>query len=739
MRNVQLRILLLVGLIAGLSGGLGLRRPVVHAVPSATSQLQPPPARVAVTTRSFDNARTGTTAAEQLLAPTNVVSNTFGKLFSRTVDGQIYAQPLYVPDLTMPGVGVRNVVFVATQKNNVYAFDADDPAMSAPLWSLNLGQFATSSLREFGTRYNGGVYQDIKPYVGITGSPVIDTATNTLYVVPFIRLGAYQYQHRMVAINILTGAIIQSTTIQGSVPGDGNDANPNDGLVVFDSRQHLQRASLLLDGNRVYVAFAGYADTDPYHGWVFGYNKTTLQRELIYNTTPQKEVTSQPNAANDGEGGIWMSGQGLTSDGQGNLYLSIGNGSWNANLPNGRDYGSSVSKLNISNPLTPTVQTWFTPYDYKTLNTNDTDLGTTGAILIPNTNVMIAGSKGGKIYVFNRNDMGGLGVQQGTTGFDKPVAGKFYQSFKPHGGSGFRGIFGSPVVWAAGGSTGTRMFVWPVNSPLKAFQFSTTQPLTPSFITTPVATSTLQTVQMPGGVMSLSWNGTNANTGIVWATHSTGGSANTTTQPGVLRAYNALTLQEAWNSNQIASRDAMGNLAKFNTPLVADGKVIVGTFSVDSITNTDKLVVYGHLAPRIVREPVDTTVSFGQNASLNVTATGAANLSYQWYRGATGNTSNPIAGAISPTLTLTNVQTNSQVWVRVSNQQGNVASITASVMVTNIPTNTPTNTSTPTNTPTPSNTPTNTNTPTPSNTPTITNTPVVSQWRVWLPMTIRGQ
>ena len=627
-------------------------------VAARTPQADPP----AVWTRSYNNMRTGANLQETTLTPENVQGETFGKLFSWQIDGQAYAQPLYVPNLDIPGVGRRNVIFIATQKNNVYAFDADDPAADEPFWQIQLGDYGVSADREFGTRYNGGVYQDIKPYVGITGSPVIDLQTNTLYVAPFIKRAPLQYEHHLVALDIRTGEQRPNSpqVITASIEADG--AGSVNGVITFDSRFELQRAALLLHDGVVYVAFAGYADTNPYHGWLLGYDAQSLEQVSAFNTTPDR---LDPNDENDGEGGIWLGGNGVSTDGT-YLYTVVANGNWNADV--GRNYGSSAIRLDPTNGLT--VTTWFTPYDYDDLNADDTDLGTTAAVLIPDTNLMVFGSKAGKIYLVNRDDMGGLGVEDpANPGFDTPIPGKFYQSFKVHNPSnGFGSIYGTPVFWD-GDTLGKRLYAWPKDGALKAYELEGTQ-----FNTTAVATSTAKNIVWPGAILSLSAASDDPASGIVWASHALEGSANTTTRPGRVRAYRADTLEQLWHSDQNAARDGVGNFAKFNPPMVVNGKVYISDFSVTGDTNTDEIHVYGLLAPAIIEQPADVMIESGARATLSVRATGAEQLTYQWYRGAVGDTANPINGATESTFTTGQLTQNRMFWVRISNQYGEVDS-----------------------------------------------------------------
>ncbi len=621
--------------------------PIRGAPAPANRDVQHP--EDAVTTRSYNNQRTGAALNETILNTSNVNVAQFGKIFTRPIDGQMYATPLYVPELTIPGQGTHNVIYVATQKNKVYAFDADDPAASTPLWSANLGPYGVSAEQEFGTRY-GGVYRDILPYVGITSTPVIDLESGTIYVVAFRKLATMSYEHRLYALDMRTGAEKDNVKIEGSVTG--TSPHGVNGVITFNSRKQLQRVSLLLQGSVVYLAFAGYADTDPYHGWIFGYDAATLDRRYIFNTTPDIDPPneSQPEA-NDGEGGIWMSGQGISTDEQGDLYMAIGNGNFNAYMAGGRNYGNGIVRIR---PLTSTleVQTWFTPHNYVYLNQVDLDLGVSGVLLMPGTNLAVAGSKEGKLYVVNRAAMGGVG-----NGNDNQIVQTFLgtAALNNH-------IHGSLVYWNS--PAGPRIYQWGEKDRVRTFLFNTGTSL---FNTTPTHTgSTLLPNGMPGGILSLSANEGAAGTGILWATHPEG-DANNATKPGVLRAYNAENLVELWNSKTNAARDGVGNFAKFNPPMVANGRVYIGNFSTSTSPLTDQLVVYGRLAPSIVTPPQDQTVPGNTSATLSVVATGAGPLSYQWYRVNNDNSTTLINGAISSTLTTAPITQTTRFQVQVTN------------------------------------------------------------------------
>jgi len=329
-------------------------------------------AQVSVLTYHNNNARTGANLNEVQLTPTNMNTTSFGKLAEQRVDGYVYAQPLYVPGVNVPGKGIRNLVFVATQHNSVYAFDANSRTTNGPgslIWQTNLGPSAATPNSDFGTRFGG--FTGIVPEVGITGTPVIDVASGTLYLDAFTHEGS-TYVHRVHALNITNGTErVSPVVVTASIGGAG--VGSNNGVLPFVAKQHIQRCALTLAGGRLYVAFAGYADTDPYHGWIIGFNPATLQPlpNYVFNTTPNSTVAAfGPNA---GEGGIWMSGSGLSADAAGSLFLGVGNGSFNAfNNSGGTEYGDSFLRLSTAQGLA--VADYFTPYNQATLAANDLDV-----------------------------------------------------------------------------------------------------------------------------------------------------------------------------------------------------------------------------------------------------------------------------------------------------------------------------------------------------------------------------
>ncbi len=567
----------------------------------------------AITTRSYNNARTGANLQETILVTSNVKPATFGKLFSRQVDGDIYAQPLYVPNMMINGA-LHNVVYVATMHNTLYAFDADDPALSTPLWSRNFGNSVLTPYPGFANRY--GAYHDIQKEIGITGTPAIDVSNNRLFLVAATSnitqtstlITPTIYSNTIYSVNLLNGTDnIASAVITGSVLGIGDGSLG--GVLYFDQKQHLQRPGLIYDtkSGNVGIAFGSHADTDPYHGWVFNYFGDTLAKTGTFNVTPDGKnkvsdncFTTPTNNTESGaciesEGGIWMSGQGMASEDNGNYYFITGNGTFDAyKSPPGNDYGNSFVRLdNRGDQLS--LADYFTPHDQAALNTADKDVAAGGSLLIPGTNLLVGGGKSGKLYVINKGLMGQ---------YTGNVTDTNLQTFQAVNGR----IFSTPVYWnsAAGG----QLYIWGTNDKIKGYKLNATND---GFITTPFASgSTTMGDYIPGGTLSLSANGSITGTGIVWTTDPFG-SANATTVTGTLRAYDASNLQELWNSNLNYARDGWGNdnadpnlrgfYAKFNPVTVANGKVYAATFgnknavngNLSGVGNPAYLDVYGLL------------------------------------------------------------------------------------------------------------------------------------------------
>jgi hypothetical protein len=515
---------------------------------------------VNVPTYHCDNSRTGQNTNETILSPANVNTNTFGKLFSYAVDGYVYAQPLYLSGLAIPGRGTHNVLFIATEHNSVYAFDADNSGPEGGLlWQINLGPSAATPTSDFGTRF--GPYSNITPEVGITGTPVIDPLSGLIYVDAFTHEGS-SYIHRLHALHIADGteASFSPVLVTATFPGTG--VSSVGGVIPFIPQQEIQRGALTLAGGMVYVPFAGYADTDPYHGWIIGYNASDLTQptNYVFNTTPNSTAGAHP-----GEGAIWMGGCGLSVDADTNLYLQVGNGPFNVTNSAGTEYGDNILKLSATNGLA--VVDYFAPYNQATLESLDQDMGSGGLLFLPDQpgpfpHLMVGAGKEGRIYLVNRDQFTvGNNHYNGTGTVDFVV-----QTIPGQIGS----CFGTPVYfngWVYFAGNGNR---------LKAFALTNG-----IFNTNPVSTGPRNFTIM-GATPVVSANGT--NNGIIWAM------ANAS--PAILVASNPTNLTtEMYNTSQAAlNRDRLANGVKFTLPIVANGKVFAG--------NQRQVSVLGLLSPR---------------------------------------------------------------------------------------------------------------------------------------------
>jgi hypothetical protein len=581
--------------------------------------LTPVMAQVNVLTYHNDNVRTGANTNETLLTPANVNSNTFGQLFRYNVDGYVYAQPLYVSAMNIPGQGTHNVLFIATEHNSVYAFDAD--STNAPsgglLWQTNLGISAVTPNLDFGTRYNGGQFTDITNEVGITGSPVIDLASGTLYVNAFTHEGG-NYFHRIHALNITNGTerSFSPVLVSASFPGMGVG---NDGLghVVFNPKQQNQRCALTLAGGKLYVAYAGYADTDPYHGWIIGYDAATLQQltNYVFNSTPNATTNAWGPFA--GEAGIWMSGGGLAVDASTNLYFETGNGVFNAtNGTGGTEYGTSFVKLSTTNGLA--VADYFTPWNQVTIGEGaaDTDLGSSGCVLLPDQpgpfpHLMVGGGKEGKVYLINRDQFTTTNNHYNATGTND-----FVVQTLPVSKAGR--LTSTPAYfngWVYCGG-------WPNGGSQTITAFSLTNGL---LTTNPISKGT-RTYGFPGSTPAISANGT--SNGIVWALK-----MGTTGNPGILLAHNATNLtNEIYNSTQVTNRDGLTNGVKFTVPIIANGKVYAGSqFSVYAFGLLGGNLAFSTNSYSAIESGVTATITVNRTGGTN----GTAQVSYSTVAGGT--------------------------------------------------------------------------------------------------------
>ena len=514
---------------------------------------------VNVTTWHDDNTRQGLNSNETMLTPSNVNSGTFGELLNYPVQGQVYAQPLYVSNLAIPGKGVHTVIFVVTENDDVYALDANSNAgpSAGVLWHVSMGKAAAMPNSFFGNRY--GPYHDINPQVGITSTPVIDLSTNTMYLDAFTDDSTAQnpqngtlYSHHIHALDITTGADkMMPLLVTASVQGTGVGGNGT--TIPFVATQELQRPALTLLNGVVYVCYSGYADTDPYHGWILGYNAANLNLVAVLNTTPNLSATED---ANEGEGGIWQTGDGLVSDGT-NLYVETANGDFD---PTVGDYSDSFLRITPDSTTAANQHLWgwglnigdyFTPYNEQALADADSDLGSGGSLLLPpqpgaHTNELVGSGKQGVVYVVDANNMGHHNPP--SAGNDSNVVETINLG---------NGNFDSPAYF-----NGT-VYYNGVNGALKGYTLNNgLLPAAPSMQASVAYSSSGQ-----GATPSVSANGT-AN-GIVWNIQFDGSHE-------VLHAFDATNLTELYNSNQDPTRDQLGGGVKFITPTIADGEVFVG-------------------------------------------------------------------------------------------------------------------------------------------------------------------
>ncbi len=573
---------------------------VTNSAPvTLTVLVQPNAAALNMLTYHNDNTRQGQNTNEVLLTLANVNTTSFGKLFTQKLDGHVYAEPLYVSGLAIPGMGTHNVVFVCTEHNTVYAFDADSNAGSngGLLWSTNLGVSAIMPNNDFGNRY--GAYHDLTPEIGITGTPVIDLATGTFYVCAFTHEGNNNYVHRIHALSITTGAEQPNSpvVVKASVPGTGVDST--NGVVGFNPEQHLQRPGLTLAGNMLFVAFGSHADTDPYHGWVLGYDKTTLQlgTNWVFNTTPN--ATTKVFGVNAAEGALWMGGNGLCVDGSNSLYFMTGNGSFSANT-NGSDYSDSFIRLSTTNGLG--VADYFTPYNQASLSSGDADVGSGGALLLPDNagsaahpHLIEGCGKEGKIYLIDRDNMGR---------FNSANDSQIVQEVP--------GAVGG--TWSSAAYFNYHIYYQGNGDVMKSFTVSNA-----TVSTSPVSRSS-DSFGFPGATPAVSANGT--QNGIVWIlqadAYSSGG-------PEVLRAYNATNLsQEIYNSSQNLTRDNPGGAVKMTVPTVMNGKVYVGAEFALSVYGNAIFLPAPTISPNggTFTNGVAVTISGAPGASLYYTLNG---------------------------------------------------------------------------------------------------------------------
>jgi hypothetical protein len=496
-------------------------------------------AQTNVLTYHNDYFHTGQNLSETILTQLNVNVSTFGLRFVMPGDGKIEGQPLYVARLTIPGNGVHNVVFVATEHDTVYAYDADQSG--EPLWRVSMlpaGETPSDTL---------GCSQ-VEPEIGVTATPIIDLAAGshgTIYLVAMSKDSAGGYHQRLHALDLTSGEEEFNGPVEISAVFPGGGDNSRNGLVHFDPMMYKERAALVISKGVVYTSWTSHCDARPYTGWLIGYDQYSLAQVLVYNFAP------------NGEGGtIWGAGAGPAIDADGNLFFQTANGTFDrqldgGNFPAGGDYGNSFVKLSVKERK-PAVLDYWTMHNSIEESDADVDLGSGGIMLLPdlvdaNGTVRHLGTgagKDGNVYMFNRDNLGKFNGSGDVT---------LYQEL-PNALANAQ--FAVPA-WFNG-----NIYFGAIGDHIRAFTVSSAR------LSTAPPVMTQASFGYPGASPSISANGT--NNPILWAFENT--------DPVVLHAYDANDLsRELYNSRQAGGRDAAGAGAKWIPPTIADGKVFVPT------------------------------------------------------------------------------------------------------------------------------------------------------------------
>lgn len=573
-----------------LSAGLWLWPSILAA---GTQPILP----VSVLTYHNDNYRTGQNTNEAILTPANVGSTNFAKLFSHTVDGYVFAEPLVEANVSIPGSGFHNVAFIATENDSVYAFDADNTtgANASPLWHRSFTNPA-ASVTPVPASDTGS--SEIAGEIGITSTPVIDPISGTIYVEAktkeVVTGVSTNYVHRLHALDVTTGAekfggpVVISATVSGN--GDGNSG----GSLAFNGLRHLNRCALLLENGVVYIGFASLGDKVPYHGWLFGYDAQTLAQSYVYNSNP-----------NGSDSGFWEAGCGPAADTNGYIFASTGNGTYDGTVSN--DYGDSLLKLYPSNGALGLVD-YFTPQDQAALSAGDLDFGSGGMTLLPDDagsaahpHLLVCAGKQGTIYLVDRDNL---------TGYNPPT--DLVVQEMP---SNILKSWGAPAYY-----NNTVYYVGANDRP-EAFSMS-------NAVIGATVVSNATVYGSTGASPTVSANGT--SNAILWAIAVTN---------HLLHAYPATNI-----ATEIGSGQNLASAVKMSVATVANGKVYVGT--------TNMLLVYGLTTPTITSQPQSVQAIPGTNATFSVSASSTAPpLAYQWFKGNVA-----LAGQTNASLTISNAQ-----------------------------------------------------------------------------------
>jgi len=522
-------------------------------------------AQVNVPTYQYDISRAGANVNETVLGKSNVNPSMFGKLFSYPVDGYVYGQPLYLGNLTIAGKGNHNVVFVATEHDSVYAFDADSNSVtnSTPLWSVS---FLNAAAGVTSVPYGDTGCGQIEPEIGITSTPVIDPTNGTIYLVAMTKEvsgSSFSYVQRLHALDVSSGAEKPGSpvAIQATYPGTGEGG----AILTFDPKNYKQRPGLLLLNGAVYTAWSSHCDGGTYHGWIIAYDSQSLKQVAVYNESP-----------NGNMGSFWAGGAAPAADSSGNVYVVSGNGTFDIpSAGKSQDIGESYIKLSTAGGLS--VADYFTPYNYASLNSADLDTGSAGVVLIgdeagssAHPHLMAGAGKEGRIYLLDRDNLGKL-----NSGSDSQIV----QSLP----NAIGGLFGNPSYF------NRVLYFCGSGDNLKAFSIVNAQ-----VSSAPTSQSSVK-FGFPGCVPTVSANG--SSNVLVWAID----------PAGVLRAYDATNLaSELYDSSKNAARDSLGSAVKYSVPTVANGKVYAAT--------QNSVAVYGLLTS------VSASIAVANSASGAVSA-----------------------------------------------------------------------------------------------------------------------
>jgi hypothetical protein len=561
-----------------------------------------------ILTQRGDVQRDGQFSNELYLTPANVNVNQFGSLFNDSVDGYIIAQPLYINSVNIPNVGVVNVAYVATANDSVYAFNADVPG--PPLWQVSFLNSANgTTVTPEPVSALGCPFVNAFTQVGITGTPVIDATSNTMYLVAKtmeVTGSTTNYVFRLHALDITTGA----EKFGGPVV-----INASYGSVTLNTQSDLQRPALLEVNGTLFIAFGSNGCDQLAHGWLLAYSPSTLQQLGLLNTSPNKTYGSS----------LWMSGIGPAADSSGNIYVVTANGTYDINT-GGSDYGDTVMKLSF-NGSTFTVADTFTPFNQGQMAQNDLDLGSGAGVLLPTQSgpfpdLMVTAGKTGTIYLLNQNDLGGYNATADNIVQELPGA--------------VKGIWGAPVYWN------------------NALYFAGRQDYIKEFSFTNGAISSSPVAESPSsytftGIPVISANA-NQN-GLLWMVRNLNANSSTV----LLSAFNATNLSEIYNTNKNPGRDQLSTTPHFATPLIANGKVYVGTQT--------ELQVFG-LFPALnpsagnnQTAAVQTGINLTVQASNPYTGVGISGVSVTFSDGGKGGTFNPASATTGSTGTASTVYT----------------------------------------------------------------------------------